>query len=143
MSYVQLAQCWSQWLSFCPHLESKGVCRLHQVVLQSLLPPRRVARQTPHHLHRQTFRQRTSESRAKHAHFADKHMNERYVRVLQWACRFFGKSWSHVVKQAHRSTWNYCCRVVKLACGSCWNSHCLRLEYSNKSFVSHLWKYAL
>ena len=47
-----------------------------RVVLQSLLPLRRVARQTPHRLHRQMFRQRTSESYAKHAHFADKHMNE-------------------------------------------------------------------
>ena len=76
MCYVQLAQCLSQWLSLCLHLESKGACRLHQVVLQSLLPLRRVARQTPHHLHWQMFRPRTSESHAKHAHFADKHMNE-------------------------------------------------------------------
>ena len=33
-------------------------------------------RQTPHHLHRQAFRQRTSEGHAKHAHFAAKQMNE-------------------------------------------------------------------
>ena len=47
-----------------------------RVVLQSLLPLRRVVRQTPHHLHRQVFRQRTSESHANHAHFVAKHMNE-------------------------------------------------------------------
>ena len=47
-----------------------------RVVLQSLLPLRRAVRQIPHHLHRQAFRQRTSEGHAKHTHFAAKQINE-------------------------------------------------------------------
>ena len=51
MCYIRLAHWLSLWLSLYLRLESKGVCHLHLLVLQSLHRVHRVVPQSPSHLH--------------------------------------------------------------------------------------------